>query len=42
MTYAQAKDLIVLEGTGRIDAQLWRQVQVGSPTSHASARRILF
>ena len=42
MTYAQAKDLIVLEGTGRIDAQLWRQVQVGSPTSHVSARRILF
>ena len=42
MTYAQAKDLIVLEGTGRIDAQLWRQVQVASPTSHASARRILF
>ena len=42
MTYAQAKDLIVLEGTGRVDAQLWRQVQVGSPTSHYSARRILF
>jgi lipopolysaccharide export system protein LptA len=42
MTYAQAKDLIVLEGDGRADAELWRQSRVGGPTEHAAARKILF
>jgi hypothetical protein len=42
MAYAQAKDLIVLEGNGRTDAQLWRQSQVGGPTSRAAARKILY
>ncbi len=42
ITYAQAKDLLVLEGTGRNDAQLWRQPYVGGPTSRAAARKILY
>lgn len=42
MTYTQAKDLIVLEGDGRSDAELWRQSRVGGPTEHAAARKILF
>ena len=42
MAFAQAKDLIVLEGNGRTDAQLWRQTQVGGATSRAAARKILY
>jgi hypothetical protein len=42
ITYVQAKDLLVLEGDGRSDAQLWRQEQVGGPRSRAAARKILY
>lgn len=42
MTYAEAKDLLVLEGTGRADAVLTRQSKVGGPSSKASARKIQF
>lgn len=42
ITYAEAKDLIVLEGDGRSNAELWRQVQVGGERSYAAARKILY
>ncbi len=42
MAYTQAKELLVLEGTGQSDAQLWRQTQIGSPAARAAARKILF
>lgn len=42
LSYTQAKDLLVLEGSGHSDAQLWRQTQIGSPASRAAARKILF
>jgi hypothetical protein len=42
LTYSEAKDLLVLEGDGRTDAQLFRQQQIGGPTSQAAAQRILY
>jgi lipopolysaccharide export system protein LptA len=42
MTYAEAKDLLVFEGDGRNDANLWRQQQVGGERSHVAARKILY
>ncbi|MEE8450505.1 MAG: hypothetical protein V3R99_01285 [Thermoguttaceae bacterium] len=42
MTYSQAKDMLVLEGDGRTDAELFRQEQVGGQTSQAAARKILY
>jgi hypothetical protein len=42
MTYAEAKDLLVLEGDGRRDAELYRQDQPGAPDSSTIAKRILF
>ena len=42
LTYAEKKSLLVLEGDGMSDAQLFRQPVPGGPTSQASARRILF
>ncbi|MDY0166206.1 MAG: hypothetical protein RBS80_06655 [Thermoguttaceae bacterium] len=42
MTYSEAKDLLVLEGDGRSDAQLFRQQQIGGPMAKAAAQRILF
>ena len=42
MTYSQAKDLLILEGDGRTDAELFRQEQVGGQTSQAAARKILY
>ncbi len=42
MTYSEAKDLLVLEGDGRSDAQLFRQQQIGGPLAKAAAQRILF
>jgi hypothetical protein len=42
LKYAEAKDLVVLEGDGRRDAELWRQEQIGGPRSHAAARQIWF
>src|SRR5205823_2221138 len=39
LTYAEAKDLLVLEGDGRNDAQLFRQDRPGAPSSKAAARR---
>jgi hypothetical protein len=42
ITYAQSKDLLVLEGTGRSDAELTRQTDAGGPVSRTSARKILY
>jgi len=42
LSWSEAKDLLVFEGDGRSDAQLYRQLQVGAPTSSASAGKILY
>ena len=42
MTYAEAKDLLVFEGDGRSDADLYRQQQVGGERSHVGSRKILY
>ena len=42
MSYAEAKDLLVLEGDGRTDAELFRQEHVGSAASRAAARKIFY
>ncbi|MCA9245705.1 MAG: hypothetical protein KDA42_01290 [Planctomycetales bacterium] len=42
MSYAQAKELLVLEGRSGNDARLWRQTRIGGPQSQAAARKILF
>jgi hypothetical protein len=39
VSYSQDKDLLVLEGTDRTLADLWRQEQ-GAPQSHLQARKI--
>jgi len=41
LTYAQAKDLLVIEGDGRTDAVLYHQDRAGSPRSDTSARRFM-
>jgi hypothetical protein len=42
LTWSEAKDLLVFEGDGRSDAQLFRQVKVGAQPSSASAGKILY
>ncbi|MFZ5833054.1 MAG: hypothetical protein ACOY3P_23450 [Planctomycetota bacterium] len=42
MTYAEAKDLLVLEGDGRTDAELFHQRQVGGEWQQYAARKLLF
>ncbi len=42
LTYAEAKDLLILEGDGRSDAQLFRQMYPGGPLSATTARRIQY
>jgi hypothetical protein len=42
ITYVQAKDLLVLEGNGRSDAQLWRQTTVGGEWARTAGRKILY
>jgi hypothetical protein len=42
LTYSEAKDLLVLEGDGRNDAQLYRQENPTGPQTKAMARQILF
>ena len=42
LSFSEAKDLLVFEGDGRSDAQLFRQDRVGGPTSSASAGKILY
>jgi lipopolysaccharide export system protein LptA len=40
--YEQAKDLVILEGDGRVDAELQRQVRVGAKPEYTSSRKIDF
>lgn len=42
MTYDEAKGLLVLEGDGRSDAELFRQQQIGGPRAQTSARKIYY
>lgn len=42
LTYAQGKDLMVLEGDGRNEARLFRQMRPGEPSSELAARKILY
>lgn len=42
LRYAQARDVLVMEGDGRDAAQLWHQTRVGGPRSHAAARKIQY
>jgi len=42
LSWSEAKDLLVFEGDGRSDAQLFRQLKVGAPMSSASAGKILY
>jgi len=42
MTYAEAKGLLILEGNGRTDAELYRQEHVGAAYDETTAQRILY
>lgn len=42
LTFSQAKDLLILEGSGRSDARLFRQLRVGAAPSEAAAQKIYF
>ncbi len=42
ITYTQAKDLLILEGDGRNDAQLLRQQKPGLPQSRLAAGKFLY
>jgi hypothetical protein len=42
ITYAEGKQLLILEGTGRADAILTRQAKAGGPQTRAVARKIFF
>ena len=42
MTYAQAKELLLLEGDGRSDAQLYYQPYVGAPYTETAAQQIWY
>ena len=42
LSYAQTKDLLILEGDGRTDAELFRQERVGAEMSRLGARKIFF
>jgi len=42
LSWSEVKDLLVFEGDGRSDAQLFRQLKVGAPMSSASAGKILY
>ena len=42
ITYAEAKNLLTLEGDGRTYAELYRQLQPGTPYSKTSARKFQY
>ena len=42
LSWSEAKDLLVFEGDGRSDAQLFRQLKAGAQPSSASAGKILY
>jgi hypothetical protein len=42
ISYAQEKDLLVMEGDGRSDAELFRQDNTGGQSGRAAARKMLY
>lgn len=42
LSYAEAKDLLILEGDGRTDAELFRQERIGAEMSRFAAGKIFF
>jgi hypothetical protein len=42
MTFTEAKDLLVLEGNGSVDAQIFYQARPGEPTSHTGIGRMKY
>ena len=42
LSWSEAKDLLIFQGDGRSDAQLYRQLRPGAPTSSASAGKIFY
>ncbi len=42
ITYAEAKNLLILEGNGRTNAELFRQLQPGAPYSRTTARKFQY
>lgn len=42
ISYAQAKELLVMEGDGRSDAELFRQDNAGGQSGRAAARKMLY
>jgi hypothetical protein len=42
LTYSEEKDLLMLEGDGRTDAQLFRQERPGDPLAPTAAKRIFY
>ena len=42
ITYADTKDLLVLEGDGRADVELFRQARIGDPVDRVAARKIFY
>lgn len=42
LTYSQAKDLLIFEGDGRSDAELFRQLAIGQQMTKATARKIMY
>jgi hypothetical protein len=42
LTYSEEKDLLMLEGDGRTDAQLFRQERPGDPPANTAAKHIFY
>ena len=42
ITYAQAKDVLILEGDGRSPAELFQQKQAGAAAKRFTAQKILY
>lgn len=42
VSFAEAKSVVVLEGTNRVNAELWHQHRIGAPRDHAAARKIYY
>lgn len=42
MSYVQSKEQLILEGTGRTDARLWRQTQLGAAPEQFAARKFTY
>jgi hypothetical protein len=42
LTYALAKDVLVLEGDGRSEAEIWRRAQGAGPGARSAARKLTY